>query len=192
MAATKGAAGGKLFGLPRNVAIGAALLGVALVAYFFWKSRSANGTAAQAALPADASAAGTDLAAPALGGTPDSGASDVTLTGSDLLSAFEASQTNLTSGFQSQQQLIETLTGGIQSLATSSEEQVASIAASAISSAGTTTTTTINNYGPPLQIDPVSLPQPVTPVGPAPGPAPVTVQAEPRQAPRRTGPLSAS
>lgn len=161
--AAPGAAGGKLFGLPRNVAIGAALVGVALVVFFFYKSRSASGATAQSNLPADTSS--TDAtAAPQLGGTPDSGASAASLSGADLLGAFTSSENALLGGFQSQEDLIANLSGGILGFAQTAQQQVGSLAASGVNYNPPTPTPVSSSWSPGGQLF-QPAPAPATPGG---------------------------
>lgn len=135
----------KLFGLPRTWAILAIVAGIILVLYLYYRSKAASGAAAQAALPQDTTGADTSTAAPALGGTPDSGSGQASLSGSDLAAAFGAQTQALTAGFQTQEQLIASLAGGYEQIAMTSEQQLGSLAAGLITlipKPGSTTSTT--------------------------------------------------
>lgn len=116
--------GKKLFGLPRNVAIITIVSTLALLAYLYYRSRKA-GQAAQAALPAasDVSTPTADqsTAAPAVGGTPDSGGG--------FANGSDAGSQALIAGFASQEQLIGELAGGYEQLALSAQAQLGSLAA---------------------------------------------------------------
>lgn len=171
MASTGGAGGGKLFGLPRNAAIAAVAVGLLLVAYFYVRSRGQSGANAQANMPQDTTGTDSATAAPTLGGTPDSGAAQASLSGADLLGAFTSSEENLIAGFSStqnallggftsQESLIENLTGGILGIAQTAQQQVGSLAASGVSS-----TTTINYGYPPPVLNPPN-PEPVVRIQP--------------------------